>query len=248
MVDLSKAKRSQNYSPQEIYQLSQVTRKKKLAIALGILLGIFIAIASYFFYCPSPIAGLFPAAPNAKTRTIYFVHHDWHSGLAWAQQRGETFGAEEWKDAPYVEVGWGDRQFYFAGDQSIPSMLRAAFIPSDSVIHVASLAESPPKFFKFPVLPIELSEAGFQNLLAYVKQTFAVNEKGDRLAAIGKGQYGVSSFYAAVLKYTALFNCNTWAAEALRNAGVPVCPNRALLAKHLGEQIKYLHDSGKDKS
>jgi uncharacterized protein (TIGR02117 family) len=228
-----------------------VTRKQKIAIFLGILLGILIAIASYFFYCPSPTAGLFPAKSNVKTRTIYFVQHDWHSGLAWAQQRGETFGAEDWKDAPYVEVGWGDRQFYFANDQSILSMLRAVFIPSDSVMHVASLAESPTQFFqsfKFPVFPIELSEAGFQNLFAYVKQTFTVNEKGDRIAAIGKGQYGVSNFYAAVPRYFSLFNCNTWAAEALRNAGVSVCPNRALLAKNLGEQIKYLQNSGKGNS
>jgi hypothetical protein len=77
-----------------------MTRKQKTAIFLGILLGILIAIASYFLYCPSPTEGLFPPAPNAKTRTIYFVQHEWHSGLAWAQQRGETFGAEEWKDAP----------------------------------------------------------------------------------------------------------------------------------------------------
>jgi uncharacterized protein (TIGR02117 family) len=215
-----------------------VTRKQKIAVFLGILLGIFIAIASYFFYCPSPTAGLFPAAANVKTRRIYFVHHDWHSGLAWAQQKPEAFGAEEWKDAPYVEVGWGDRQFYFADDQSILSMLRAVFIPSDSVMHVASFAESPNQYFKFPILPIELSEAGFQNLLAYVKQTFVANEKGDRMAAIGKGQYGVSSFYAAVPRYFSLFNCNTWAAEALRHAGVSVCPNRALLAKNLSEQLK----------
>jgi hypothetical protein len=145
-------------------------------------------------------------------------------------------------------VGWGDRQFYFAGDQSIPSMLRAAFIPSDSVMHVTSFAEAPEKFFKFPILPIELSEAGFQNLLAHVKQTFTVNEKGDRLAAIGKGQYGVSNFYAAVPRYFSAFNCNTWAAEALRNGGVSVCPNRAVLAKNLGEQIKSLQKAGKGNS
>jgi len=215
-----------------------VSRKRKIAILLGVLLGIAVAIASYFLYCPSPVAGLFPPNPNTKTRTIYFVQHDWHSGLAWAQRDKENFGAEAWKDAPFVEVGWGDRQFYFAGDQSIPSMLRAVFIPSDSVMHVASFVESPEQFFKFPVFKIELSEVGFHNLFTYVKQTFSVNETGDRLAAIGKGQYGVSNFYAAVPRYFSLFNCNTWAAEALRQAGVSICPNRALLAKNLAEQLK----------
>jgi len=215
-----------------------VSRKRKIAILLGVLLGIAVAIASYFLYCPSPVSGLFPPNPNTKTRTIYFVQHDWHSGLAWAQRDKENFGAEAWKDAPFVEVGWGDRQFYFAGDQSIPSMLRAVFIPSDSVMHVASFVESPEQFFKFPVFKIELSEVGFHNLFTYVKQTFSVNETGDRLAAIGKGQYGVSNFYAAVPRYFSLFNCNTWAAEALRQAGVSICPNRALLAKNLAEQLK----------
>lgn len=215
-----------------------MSRKSKIAILLGVLLGIAVVIASYFFYCPSPTVGLFPPPPHTKTRTIYFVQHDWHSGLAWAQQDKENFGAEAWKDAPFVEVGWGDRQFYFVGDQSLPSILRAVFIPSASVLHVASFAEPPEQFFKFPVLKIELSELGFQNLLAYVKQTFAVNQVGDRLAAIGKGQYGVSNFYTAVPKYIAVANCNTWAAEALRQSGVAVCPNRALLAKNLAEQLK----------
>ena len=215
-----------------------MTNKKKLAIFLGILLGITIAIASYIFYCPSPTAYLFPPATNAKTRTIYFVQHDWHSGLAWAQQGSEAFGVEQWKDAPYVEVGWGDRQFYFVGDTSFWSMLRAAFVPSDSVIHVVSLAESPEKFFQFPVFKIELSELGFQNLFTYVKQTFIRDQKGDRLPAIGKGQYGVSNFYAAVPKYFLGFNCNIWAAEALRKAGVSTCPNRTFLAKNLAEQIQ----------
>jgi len=219
-----------------------VFHKQKIRISLGLLLGIALAIASYFLYCPSPITGLYPPAPNIKTRTIYFVHHDWHSGLAWAQQSGENFGAEKWKDAPYLEVGWGDRQFYFAGDQSILSMLRAVFIPSDSVIHVASFAEPPEKFFRFPVLKIELSEAGFQNVYTYVKQTFAVNENGDRQFAIGQGQYGTSNFYAAVPRYFSAFNCNTWAAEALRNGGLSVCPHRAILAKDLVEQLKNLQN------
>ena len=196
-----------------------------------------IAIASYFFYCPSPTLGLYPPATNAKTRTIYFVQHEWHSGLAWSQRSGESFGADEWKDAPYVEVGWGDRQFYFANDKSIPSMIRAVFIPSDSVMHVASFAEAPEQFFKFPVFKIELSELGFQNLFAYINQTFAKDEKGERLVAIGKGQYGVSNFYVAVPRYFSGFNCNTWAAEALRKAGVAVCPNRAIFAKNLVEQL-----------
>lgn len=220
-----------------------MSRKQKIAIFLGLILGIAVAIASYLLYCPSPATGLFPAATNAKTRMVYFVQHDWHSGLAWAQREKENFGAEDWKDSPFVEVGWGDRQFYFAGDQSLPSILRAVFIPSDSVMHVASFAESPEQFFKFPVFKIELSEAGFQNLFDYVKKTFAVRETGDRLAALGKGQYGVSNFYAAVPKYIAISNCNTWAAEALRQAGVSICPNRSLLAKNLADQIKTLYQN-----
>ena len=221
-----------------------VIRKQKIRIFIGILLGIALAIifaiASYFLYCPSPTSGLFPPAPNTKTRIIYLIQHDWHSGLAWAQQDSENFGAEEWKDSPYIEVGWGDRQFYFKDDKSIPSILRAAFIPSDSVMHVSSFAELPEKFFQFPIFKIELSELGFQKLFIYVKQTFKLKPQGDRSEAIGKGQYGVSNFYAAVPKYFSGFNCNTWAAEALRTAGVSVCPNRAFFAKNLADQIQSL--------
>ena len=84
-------------------------RNPKTTIFLGALLGIAIAIAGYFLYCPSPNVGLYPPAPNTKIRTIYFIQHEWHSGLAWAQEGTEKFGAEAWQDSPYVEVGWGDQ-------------------------------------------------------------------------------------------------------------------------------------------
>jgi uncharacterized protein (TIGR02117 family) len=138
-----------------------------------------------------------------------------------------------------VEIGWGDRQFYYAGDGSIWSMMRAMIIPSPSTIHVASFSEAPEVFFKFPITQLELSEAGFERLITYINGSFRRNAQGDRLAPISdQGQYGVSNFYESIPKYFFAFNCNTWAAIALRQAGVPTCDRRSLLSEHLTDQIK----------
>jgi uncharacterized protein (TIGR02117 family) len=213
--------------------------------AILFFLGISLALAiAYFSYCPKPTSGLFPAPPPSRTHTIYVVKHDYHTGIAWSQtedlKRGKAaMGAEKWKDSPFVEIGWGDRQFFYANDTSIPSMIRAMVIPSPSTIHVASFAESPERFFRFPILQLELSEAGFDRLIAYVNGSFQRNSQGDRLAPISdRGQYGVSNFYESIPKYYFAFNCNTWAAKALHQAGIPTCERRTLLSEHLAEQIK----------
>ncbi|MEE3719991.1 DUF2459 domain-containing protein [Tumidithrix elongata RA019] len=224
-----------------------IPRSRKQIILRGILfflgLGLALAIA-YFSHCPSPEIGLFPPPPQSRTHTIYLVKHDFHTGIAWSQteniKEGKALmGAEKWKDSPYVEVGWGDRQFYYSNDTSILSMIRAMVIPSPSTLHVASFAEPPEVFFQFPVFQLELSEAGFEKLVAYIQRSFQTDAKGDRLPPISdRGQYGVSNFYESVPKYFFAFNCNTWAAAALHHAGLPICDRRTLLSEHLADRIK----------
>jgi uncharacterized protein (TIGR02117 family) len=221
------------------------SRKQILLRAVLFFLGICLALAiAYFSYCPKPTQGLFPASPQSVTHTVFVVKHDYHTGIAWSQtediKRGKAaMGAEKWKDAPYVEIGWGDRQFYYANDTSISSMIRAMLMPSPSTIHVASFAKSPEVFFQFPILQLELSEAGFERLISYINGSFQRNAQGERLAPISdQGQYGVSNFYESIPKYFFAFNCNTWAARALHQAGVPTCDRRSLLSEHLADQIK----------
>lgn len=214
-------------------------RKRKCAIALC--LGLVSILAAIFLpFCPTPPLGLFPPQAGKPTRSVYIIQHDWHTGLAWSQRGLVPIGPEKWRDAPYVEVGWGDRDFYYAGDRSIITMFKAFFLPTPSAIHVVGLGESPETYFKDKsIWRLDLSEPGFLSLILYVDDTFSKNAKGDRLPPLpGSGQYGIGNFYAAVPQYGFWLTCNAWTANALNAAGVSACPSRILLPFHLIDRIR----------
>lgn len=219
------------------YLIAWWRRKWVIAICLGLLS---IVAAILLTPCPQPKLGLFPPQPGTPSRAVYVIQHDWHTGLAWSQQGLLPIGPEAWRQAPYVEVGWGDRDFYYAGDKSIPAMFRAFFLPTPSTIHVVGFSETPNEYFQQnPVWRLDLSESGFNSLFNYVQTTFSRDAKGDRLPPLpGSGQYGVSNFYAAVPQYGFWLTCNTWTAQALNAAGVNVCPSRVLLPLHLIDQVR----------
>ncbi len=219
------------------YLIPWLRRKWVIAICLGLLS---IVAAIFLTPCPQPQSGLFPPRPGTPTRAVYVIQHDWHTGLAWSQQGQIPLGPEAWRQAPYIEVGWGDRDFYYAGDKSIPAMFRAFFLPTPSVLHVVGFSDPPAQYFKqSQILQLDLSRPGFSSFFNYIQATFSRDLKGDRLPPLpGSGQYGVSNFYAAVPQYGFWLTCNAWTAKALNAAGVPACPSRILLPPHLIDQVR----------
>jgi uncharacterized protein (TIGR02117 family) len=216
-------------------------RQRKRAI-IALCLGLVSILAAIFLpFCPTTPTGLFPPQAGTPTHAVYIIQHDWHTGLAWSQKGLVPIGPEGWRNAPYVEVGWGDRDFYYAGDRSIITMFKAFFLPTPSAMHVVGFGESPEAYFKKDksVWRLDLSEPGFLSLIGYVGETFSKNAKGDRLPPLpGSGQYGVSNFYAAVPQYGFWLTCNAWTANALNAAGVSACPSRVLLPFHLIDRLR----------
>jgi uncharacterized protein (TIGR02117 family) len=219
----------------------QLLCKRKWLKGLSLILLILIGF-NLLFPCPKPIAGLFPPQPGEPTRTLYIVRQAWHTGLSWSQTGLPAMGPEQWRNAPYVEIGWGDRRFYYHSDFSIPSVLQAVLMPTPSVMHVVGFAEPPKKYFHYTdVWELELSEQGFQNLFEFVRQTYKMVDRGngveERSPLPGKSLYGVGNYYEALPNYGFWRTCNGWTAQALLRAGVPICPRRTLLVRDVISQL-----------
>jgi hypothetical protein len=54
------------------------------------------------------------------------------------------------------------------------------------------------------------------------------------------GLYPNSRFYSATGRFHLFRTCNTWVAEALRSAGLPISPAFAFTAGNLSYQVKQL--------
>ena len=53
----------------------------------------------------------------------------------------------DFPDADYLEVGWGERDFYMAQTAGPWLSFKAAFLPNRSVLHVAGVRGQLPAFF-----------------------------------------------------------------------------------------------------
>lgn len=210
-------------------------RRSITYLLVSLVLAVILAGVAWFSYCPAPDYKL----TNDRSIPIYVSYHDWHSAVGWAQGGDGQWGPKNWRSAPVVEFGWGDRAFFFGGDQSWLSILRMAVFPSPSVIHGASLPTTVDRSLGVPMQTVYVDRGGLERLKEYVQNTFALDDRGER-QFLGRGQYGAStpsSFYGARPLYSLWWNCNTWSAHALHHAGIPICPRRVWLIQQLQSQL-----------
>jgi uncharacterized protein (TIGR02117 family) len=183
------------------------------------------------------------SAPEDRVHSIYVVRHGWHTGVA---VRAAEVPFEAWpflKDFPgasYLELGWGDRDFYPAKDAGPLLALKAIFWPKPGVMHVVGFEDTPERYFRSQqVVQLALSERGFAGLVRHIRQNLELDAHGDPIA-LGPGLYGRSVFYASRERFHLFSTCNVWTARALRATGLPIAPAGSLTSEGLFAQIRAL--------
>jgi uncharacterized protein (TIGR02117 family) len=179
-----------------------------------------------FGACAAPPPDPVPPPDGGPRVAIYLVAHDKHSGIA---IRRADIPAGLWPEsrdfprAEYLEVGWGDRDYYYGRNQGLWDALRAAFgSDNPSVLHVAGVRG--PLTQDFPaseIIEVPISRDGFERLVRYIQDEY--DRAGAPVAApLGPGLYGDSRFYPARQTFSLSRTCNVWTAHGLREAGLPI--------------------------
>jgi len=152
---------------------------------------------------------------------VYVVSHGWHTGLA---VRAADIDFARWRQLPrparaaYVEVGWGDRDYYPAPGFNLWYAFQALAWPTPAVLHVTGYDEPPSR--RFPdseVIELRLAPSALERLLAYFASSF---EPGPQ--PLAPALYGSGAFYPSREKFHLFKTCNVWVARALREAQVEV--------------------------
>jgi uncharacterized protein (TIGR02117 family) len=153
---------------------------------------------------------------------------------------------DDYPTAQYLEFGWGDTEFYRTRDAGVSLAIRAAFLSKASALHVVGLPTRPEQASAAgDVVEIRLSRPGLDALARFVDGSF--DREGQRVAwPRGQGLYGDSAFYAARGHYHLLYTCNTWIADALRAAGLPITPVYAMTAGNLMWQVSRLPKTSRE--
>jgi len=172
-------------------------------------------------------------------KEIFVVNYGWHAGII---LKVKDVNSSVWKiDSPflqfkYIEVGWGDEDFYKSSDPSIWITLKAGVIPTSSVLHIRAINHYELNSFpKDKVAKLTISEKGFERLSLFIQNSFA--KENDKLIPLSKGLYPNSLFYLSSKKYHIFNTCNIWSAEALRSAGLDITPFVSLTTDNLFSQI-----------
>lgn len=196
----------------------------------------------FFIHCAAPVKNLYPPENSSSdNKRIYIVKHTWHTGIIFSRSEANLYLsalADEFLNTYYLEVGWGDLDFYTADKGNVFLALKAAFWPTKSALCVVGFNKHPFLVFgKDRVVEVIISNNGFINLIRYINSSFTL--EGDSLnIKLDTVIYGPSRFYLSQEKYHIFKTCNVWTAKALRKTGFPITPFYALRAKNVISQIR----------
>lgn len=172
---------------------------------------------------------------------IYVTKRGWHTGLLIPKTNIKASipaVAADFPDASHLNFSWGDKKFFMAPRGTVFLALRAALLPTRSVMHVDGLDRLPPWYTESPdVVAVELSQQGFDSMAAFIKESFE-REQDSALVVLRENVGGMSSFYLSGITYWGTRTCNVWTARALKKAGLDLQPVFMLTAGQVMDRAK----------
>ncbi len=181
----------------------------------------------------------------AYPKLIGVVEDGWHTELLLPATEVDSSLSDirHWfPKAKYLIFGWGNRYYYMARDPGWLSGLDALF-PSSSVILIQGLSKNPQKIFS-PDIHIRwlcISGTGLAHMDTYLAGYLRGGGPKGGLIELGHGPWAHSWFFASTGTYDALHTCNTWTAQALRIAGLPISSQGVVFADQIDSEVAQLH-------
>ncbi len=183
------------------------------------------------------LPGCAPLAPAASCAAdppgqdvIWVVDHGWHTDI------GVPADAITGKLAVYRDIfpgarvlmfGFGKRTFMTAKVDNLSELLLGP-VPGPGAVEVIGLRMPPAEAYEQPVTTLPVPPGGMASLSDFLWQMLSKTKDGaPRL--ISAGHFPGSLFYASTHGYSLFYTCNTWAAQAVHAAQVPVSAGGVLL-------------------
>jgi uncharacterized protein (TIGR02117 family) len=193
--------------------------------------------------CGTPRTPL-PIQTHPDADKVFFVaSNGWHSGIIVAKADLPSDRIPETKnfpDALFLEFGWGDADYFPAKKPTIGMTLRAAFVPTPSVMHVVGLQADPARAYpNAEILSLPLNKANFNRLIDFIHASFERPEEG-RATNGRPGLYATSRFFPARGRFHLLNTCNSWTARALMSAGFDMDLQGTARAEEVMRQVRAL--------
>jgi uncharacterized protein (TIGR02117 family) len=191
-----------------------------------------------------PVFADWSCAPQEPAcNSVFIVHNAWHAAIVLKREDLSSDALPElvdFPDAKFIEFSWGDRDFFTDPNAGVWAALRAAFWSSGSVLHLVGFNDGVAEFYRgSETTELRLAPPAYRLLIDFLSHAFARPASAGR-AQSSPGLFAYSRFYPATARFSLLRTCNTWVAEALSAAGLPLSPSGVLTAGSLASQIAPL--------
>ena len=186
-------------------------------------------------FAPESKARSSEAKQAVLTPTVYVIQHRFHTGFAVHRKfldknrLGKVL--DEFRGYQYLEIGWGDKEFYMASGDNYWLAVRALLWPTDTTMHVVGFNRLPQERFAYSeIVAIPLTEDKLAELNSFIADSFASFE------SLRVGLYGPSYFYPGTGSFHLFRTCNVWTAEGLAAAKLDISPAFSFTARSVLDQ------------
>jgi uncharacterized protein (TIGR02117 family) len=173
--------------------------------------------------------------------SVYVVKRAWHTDIGFAAKDLDLPLASllaTYPDAQYLLFGFGDRQYLIAKGPGGVRLLKALW-PGPGVLLVTGLRAAPQSAFgDSNVVSVRMPAAQARRIQAFVWNS--LSRDGGAVKPLLAGPYAGSLYYPSPQRYSLLHTCNTWVAQALASAGLPVRSAGVELTGQLWHQLHLL--------
>ena len=176
-----------------------------------------------FSSCAGPVSHLYPDDEAKRPIPVYIISHGWHVGIAIEAGYIKPYlpNHTEIPVAKYLMFGWGDRSYYTNRNAGFGLLLKAALLPTKSVIHVVGIDRPLEDYFRSStIVRVMVSKQGADQLGKYISSQFS--RRDGKMVVAADGLYPNSTFFEANGRYYFPNTSNKWTARALRETGYPI--------------------------
>jgi len=185
--------------------------------------------------CPPPVAG----------DLVYVTGQEWHAeiGIPVGElDKDLSFYRKIFPGARVIMFGYGKKTFFTAPPDTISEYILGP-VPGPAVIHVVGLKVTPLEAYPpDSTVILRMPPGGARALSGFIWNDLSKDDAGKpEKVALSTDPAGL--FYAAESEYNLFHTCNTWTADALHSAGLPVSGDEVIFSGQVMSRVAAAAES-----
>lgn len=169
---------------------------------------------------------------------IYLIKNYWHTGIVFPVNE-ETLALiealEYFKNRKFIDIGWGDEEFYQHPGFNLFLAAKAILYPTASAIRIEGFDYDDVNIYLSQcdeAIEIPLEKNELDTICTFINQAFEQDKKNE-FHILSSRQDGRLIFFKSIYKYHLFNTCNTFVAKAFEGTSYKINPSGMVTVQQL---------------